>query len=278
MTEARLLGRPDFDPDLYLEACTHLREQEFACGTEKEELELHHDWFRDAFFPREFSTKLERETLIPPYPFHAKTSLLEQSPRLARKVSGSTHVADKSGLANVRLYGDRVFTSIHSGLIANIPPSFCHVLGTGQLDCCQALAGVTEENTLFLAHIPGPGPSTARQLLSDLLEKTRFLHACFLYPRLPEDDYLHPRDAEIAQTSNAWFEHLARSFDLPSLSFLSSSTPGQRRSSLSGLRTLVTVEPRGICLSVNQERLEARPHRRYSEHYTPLTTTSIIWE
>ena len=143
--EARVLGRPDFDPELYTEACLALATQESACITIKEELELRHNWFRDAFFPAGTVSELELATLIPPYPLHSRTNLLSLDPRLARKVGGSTDAADKNGLTDVRLYADRVFASIKSGMVAELPPSFCDVLGTGQLDCCQALAGVTKD-------------------------------------------------------------------------------------------------------------------------------------
>ncbi len=277
----QLVGRRDFDPGLYEEACSSLAAQEARCESVDDLLRLRHGWFRDAFFPKEKETNLERETLIPPYPFpSAPDHLMFFDPDGGIFSTSRQERLTVSDRLNGALYGDRIFTSLKSGIIAAIPRRYTDLLGTGELDCCTALAGIREDGTLVLGHIPGPGWFSVKETL-DQLETYRLDQACLIYPKLPTDGYHDASAQASALRSNAGFEDLAKAYGLPMIGFESSSTPGDRTPHTSGLRTLVTIDQDGLCVSTNQERVSGRYIHGVDHsmrlHYTPIRTKAVPW-
>ncbi len=280
----QLVGRKDFDLAMYLDACTGLAEQERTCESIEDLLRLRHTWFRDAFFPDGNEADLERETLIPPYPFHgAPDHRLYSDPRGGVFSTSQRQRVTDSNRLNGMLYADRVMTNIRSGLAAMVPRQYTDVLGTGELDCCTALAGIREDGTMLLAHIPGPGWSSVRETLDWLAPEIDQMKARYLiYPNLPTEGYHEARAHALAVRSNAEFKQLAEAYSLPAIGYESSSTPGERTPRTSGLRTLVTIDQDGLCLSVNQERVSGKyvygVERSLRLHYHPLHTRAIAWK
>lgn len=274
---------PDFDLDLYREACAWLSREEVDCRTLDDLQRRSHDWFRDAFFPSGKESRLEQQTAIPPLAFAAATEA-----RFLRMPAGGLFSTwdmrrmEASLQLNGALYGDRLFANIGAGLAFSCPADHVDLLGTGELDCCSAIAGIRRNGSLFLAHIPGPHlqhlQQTVRSLGAFELERAFLLH-----PIPPSGIDQAPEKGTREQELIQGYADIAERFGMRPIGFLSSSLHhdhDDRR--FSGLRTLATINRDGLCVSLNREtatrRVSAHDGRQLQLHYAPLAVGTFSWE
>lgn len=279
---ARLYRSPDFDLDLYREACAGLAKQETACASPAAHRRLIHRWFQDAFFPEHDQSALENETAIPPFSFDMATDVrFLRMPEGGMFSSWEVRQITSSPLIEGALYGDRLFTNIRSGLIVTGPPETFDLIGTGELDCCTAIAGIRKNGSVLLGHIPGPHASYLEKTLSEL-GKFDLETAFLIHPQLPVEGYQTPDAATRAADVNAQYERLARRHGLRDIGYASSAVAAEREpDGYFRLRTLVTVRADGVCLSLNRERARRigplDSQRGLRIHYTPLAIETFPW-
>ncbi len=180
------------------------------------------------------------------------------------------------------LYGDRLFTRIRSGIILTGPSDMFDLLGTGELDCCTAIAGLRKNGSLLLGHIPGPHAAHLLETISKL-KSFDLDRAYLIHPQLPTNGYRDPTHAERAKDGNETYKNIAEKFGMRRIGYASSSFPGEREpDQYSSLRTLVTINRDGVCISLNRERVSSylvpNDGRHLRMHYEPLATGTFAWD
>lgn len=269
-------GQTDFDPEFYQDAVQLLANERREAHDADAQLRLDQARFLDAYHPPHPRSRLESDTLIPPYPFYgAELSAISHNPRILYSTSGKP-AQQLLSYTSVQVYGTEVIQRILSGVLLCSPQNEADILGTSQLDCCQALAGRRRDGTLLLAHIPGPGYHT---LLHGFEEFVKILNPddelTFIYPVVPEDAYIRQDDADRAKGINAWFQAFADTRDLRAVPFLSTSVPGQRTNSLPHVESAVTVSRYGI--SIGTHTLTRNPQKGRSPLYQNASVRTFPW-